>query len=203
MAKVIEIKAENCTTKEAARRLAVTTRTIQLWAEAGVLPAWKTAGGHRRFNISDIDTLQKRLLSGEDESQAKLKLLVIEDEPDLLTLYRFNVEGWSLPVELQTATDGYEGLLKIGAWQPDMIITDLQMPNMDGFYMLDMLHQQAELKNIVMIAVTALSKEDINDKGGLPEGVTIYPKPIPFDRIEQHVKECLQSMTNAGAKTEV
>lgn len=203
MAKVIEIKAENCTTKEAARRLAVTTRTIQLWAEAGVLPAWKTAGGHRRFNISDIDTLQKRLLSGEDESQVKLKLLVIEDEPDLLTLYRFNVEGWSLPVELQTATDGYEGLLKIGAWQPDMIITDLQMPNMDGFYMLDMLHQQAELKNIVMIAVTALSKEDINDKGGLPEGVTIYPKPIPFDRIEKHVKECLQSMTNAGAKTEV
>lgn len=203
MAKVIEIKAENCTTKEAARRLAVTTRTIQLWAEAGVLPAWKTAGGHRRFNISDIDTLQKRLLSGEDESQVKLKLLVIEDEPDLLTLYRFNVEGWSLPVELQTATDGYEGLLKIGAWQPDMIITDLQMPNMDGFYMLDMLHQQAELKNIVMIAVTALSKEDINDKGGLPEGVTIYPKPIPFDRIEKHVKECLQSMTNAGAETEV
>lgn len=198
MAQVIEMKGENCTTKEAAKRLAVTPRTIQLWAEAGVLPAWKTPGGHRRFNISDIVALQNKLLGGEDDSQRKLKLLVIEDEPDLLTLYRFNVEGWSMPVELQTASDGYEGLLKIGAWQPDMIITDLQMPNMDGFYMLDMLYKQADLKNVEIIAISALSKEDIEDKGGVPEGVSVYPKPIPFDLVEQHVKECLESLTNRG-----
>lgn len=202
MAQIIEMKGENCTTKEAAKRLAVTPRTIQLWAEAGVLPAWKTPGGHRRFNISDIVALQKKLLGGEDDSQRKLKLLVIEDEPDLLTLYRFNVEGWSLPVELKTATDGYEGLLKIGAWQPDMIITDLQMPNMDGFYLLDMLYKQADLKNVEIIAISALSKEDIEDKGGVPEGVSVYPKPIPFDLVEQHVRKCLKSLTNRGIANE-
>lgn len=192
MAKVIEMKGESCTTKEAARRLAVTTRTIQLWADSGVLPAWKTPGGHRRFNVSDIDMLQNKLLGGEDENQRKLKLLVIEDEPDLLTLYRFNVEGWNLPLELQTASDGYEGLLKIGAWQPDMIVTDLQMPNMDGFYLLDVLYRQADLQNTEIIVVSALSNEDIKDKGGLPEGITVYQKPIPFDRIVQHVKEHLE-----------
>ena len=194
MAQVIEMKGENCTTKEAARRLAVTTRTIQLWAESGVLPAWKTPGGHRRFNVADIDALQNKLLGGEDKDQRKLKLLVIEDEPDLLTLYRFNVEGWTLPIELQTANDGYEGLLKIGAWQPDMIVTDLQMPNMDGFYMLDMLHKQADLQNTEIIVVSALSKEDIKEKGGVPEGIKVYQKPIPFDRIEQHVKDCLENL---------
>jgi excisionase family DNA binding protein len=73
MAQVIEIEAEKCTTREAARRLAVTTRTIQLWAEAGVLPAWKTPGGHRRFNVSDIEALQKKLLGGGEENQFKLK----------------------------------------------------------------------------------------------------------------------------------
>jgi len=194
MTKSNEITSENCTTKEAARRLAVTTRTIQLWAEAGVLPAWKTQGGHRRFNVSDVDALQKKLAGGESEKKRKLKLLVIEDELDLLTLYRFNIEGWNIPHELQTASDGYEGLLKIGTWQPDMIVTDLTMPNMDGFYMLEMLHRQADLKNTRIIVVSALSNEDIKEKGGLPEGITVYQKPIPFDLIEQHAKEVQDSL---------
>lgn len=185
---------KSCTTKEAASRLAVTTRTIQLWSESGILAAWKTPGGHRRFNVADVDALQKKLTGGEAEKKRKLKLLVIEDELDLLTLYRFNIEGWSLPHELQTASDGYEGLLKIGTWQPDMIVTDLTMPNMDGFYMLEMLNRQAELQKTKIIVVSALSKEDIKNKGGLPDGITVYQKPIPFDRIEQHAKECLESL---------
>jgi CheY-like chemotaxis protein len=119
---------------------------------------------------------------------------VIEDEPDLLTLYRFNVEGWTIPVELQTASDGYEGLLKIGVWQPDMIVTDLQMPNMDGFYLLQVLNRQADLQTTEIIVVSALSKEDIKEKGGVPEGIKVYQKPIPFDLLEQHAKECLEKL---------
>lgn len=99
-----------------------------------------------------------------------------------------------MPVELQTASDGYEGILKIGTWQPDMIITDLQMPNMDGFHMLEMLYRQTDLRNIEIIVISALSKGDIDDKGGLPEGVKVYQKPVPFDRVEQHVKECFESL---------
>ena len=37
-------------TREAAEQLGVALRTVQLWVEAGVLPAWKTAGGHRRIS---------------------------------------------------------------------------------------------------------------------------------------------------------
>lgn len=194
MSQAIETKKETCTTKEAAALLSVTTRTIQLWAEAGILPAWKTPGGHRRFRDTDIKALQKKLLGGDEINQPKLKLLVIEDEPDLLTLYRFHVEGWTIPVELQTASNGYEGLLKIGAWQPEMIVTDLQMPNMDGFYMLQVLNRQAGLQTTEIIVVSALSKEDIKEKGGVPEGIKVYQKPIPFDLIEQHVKRRLDSL---------
>jgi excisionase family DNA binding protein len=195
MSQAIETKKETCATKEAASLLSVTTRTIPLWAEAGILPAWKTPGGHRRFRVSDIEALQKKLL-GDEINQPKLKLLVIEDEPDLLTLYRFNVEGWTIPVELQTASDGYEGLLKIGAWQPDMIVTDLQMPNMDGFYLLQVLNRQADLQTTEIIVVSALSKEDIKEKGGVPEGIEVYQKPIPFDLIEQHAKVRLDNLNS-------
>ena len=191
MGQVFEIKGRSCTTKEAAARLAVTPRTIQLWSDSGVISAWKTPGGHRRFNIQDIEALQARLLGADIEPRRRLKMLVIEDEPDLLSLYRFNIESWGLPIELKTAKDGYEGLLKIGSWQPDLIISDLQMPNMDGFHMLNMLSKQNYIDKAAIIVITALSVEDIKEHGTLPEGLTIYTKPIPFSKIEDQVRLCL------------
>lgn len=191
MGQVFEIKGRSCTTKEAAARLAVTPRTIQLWSDSGVISAWRTPGGHRRFNIQDIEALQARLLGADIEPRRRLKMLVIEDEPDLLSLYRFNIESWGLPIELKTAKDGYEGLLKIGSWQSDLIISDLQMPNMDGFHMLNMLSKQNYIDKADIIVITALSAEDIKEHGMLPEGLTIYSKPIPFSKIEDQVRLCL------------
>lgn len=49
------------TTKEAARRLGVTLRTVQLWVEAGKLHAARTPGGHRRILASDVQALQERM----------------------------------------------------------------------------------------------------------------------------------------------
>lgn len=195
MGQVFEIKGRSCTTKEAAARLAVTPRTIQLWSDAGVLSAWKTPGGHRRFNLQDVEELQAKLLGADVEIKRKLKILVIEDEPDLLSLYRFNIESWSLPLELKTAKDGYDGLLIIGSWQPDIIVSDLQMPNMDGFHMLNMLAKKNYIENTSIIVITALSKEEIKEHGSLPEGVMVYTKPIPFAKIEEQVKLCLENIS--------
>ena len=49
------------TTKEAAQRLGVTLRTVQLWVEAGKLQAARTPGGHRRIRTSDVRALQERM----------------------------------------------------------------------------------------------------------------------------------------------
>ena len=43
------------TTREAGEVLGVAVRTVQLWVESGVLPAWRTAGGHRRIARSAVD----------------------------------------------------------------------------------------------------------------------------------------------------
>ena len=198
MGQVFEIKGRSCTTKEAAARLAVTPRTIQLWSDSGVINSWKTPGGHRRFNLQDVEDLQAKLLGADIEPGRRLKLLVIEDEPDLLSLYRLNIESWELPIDLKTAKDGFEGLLKIGSWQPDIIISDLQMPNMDGFHMLNMLDKQDFIDKTTIIAITALSAEDIKEHGALPKDVTVYTKPIPFSKIEDQVKLCIDAVAERG-----
>lgn len=187
---------ELMTTREAGEVLGVAVRTVQLWVESGVLPAWRTAGGHRRIARSAVDRLlaeraqviaQPSSLKnmGDHDAGRALRLLVVEDDPDLLRLFSLMVQGWDFPVELTTAVNGFEGLVRIGQIRPDMVVTDLNMPGMDGFQMVRSLKKPGSgFDDLAIIAVTALSKGDIKDRGGLPEGVTVFQKPVPFQEIQ-------------------
>lgn len=183
------------TTREAGEALGVAVRTVQLWVESGVLPAWRTAGGHRRIARSAVDKLMAERSSVisqpvvKNEASASqdrpLKLLVVEDDADLLNLFTMVVDGWNFPVELSTAVNGFEGLIRIGQVRPDMVVTDLNMPGMDGLQMVRSLKRpDSGFEDMVLIVVTALSAGDIADRGGLPEGTLVFQKPVPFQEIE-------------------
>jgi excisionase family DNA binding protein len=184
-------KKKYCTSKQAASLLDVTTRTIQLWSESGILLAWKTAGGHRRFNLADIEIFKEQLkqTNKEPAQNRVVRILVIEDEPDLIMLYKIAIKDWDLPIILETAMDGFEGLIQIGAWKPDIVITDIQMPNMNGIHMLKALSKINVCKEIMMMVVSGLSPGAIEHKGGLPEEVHLFSKPIPFDKIKNLVNQ--------------
>jgi DNA-binding response OmpR family regulator len=63
-------------------------------------------------------------------SEHKTKLLVIDDEPDLLAELKPLLERAGY--EVATANDGLDGLNKIDAWQPDLLILDVMMPHLNG-----------------------------------------------------------------------
>ncbi|MBD5804726.1 Polar-differentiation response regulator DivK [Azoarcus sp. Aa7] len=179
-----------CTTREAAQLLDVALRTVQLWVESGVLPAWKTAGGHRRIPRAAVEALlesRRQAVSGHAKA-AGFKLLVVEDEADLLKLYRLQVESWGLPVQLITAVNGFEGLVRVGEAKPDLLVTDLNMPGMDGFRMIRSLRANTDFRSMQIVAVTALGKDEIADRGGLPPDVRVFTKPVPFSELERLVR---------------
>ncbi len=191
---------ELMTTREAGEALGVAVRTVQLWVESGVLPAWRTAGGHRRIARSAVEKLmaeRARVIaqSSHEAAPAALHLLLVEDDPDLLRLFILMVEGWDFPVQLSTATNGFEGLLRIGQLRPDMVVTDLNMPGMDGFQMLRSLRKVGSgFEDLAVIVVTALGKGDIQDRGGLPAGMAVFQKPVPFAEIEALARERWQRL---------
>lgn len=191
---------ELMTTRQAGEALGVAVRTVQLWVESGVLPAWRTAGGHRRIARSAVEKLMAEralvitqpatLQDSEPSARRALKLLVVEDDPDLLRLFTLMVEGWNFPVDLSTATNGFEGLVRIGQVRPDMVVTDLNMPGMDGFQMVRSLKKPGSgFDDLSIVAVSALSARDIKERGGLPEGVAVFQKPVPFNEIQDLARE--------------
>ncbi len=188
-------------TREAAEKLGVALRTVQLWVEGGVLPAWKTAGGHRRISRLAVDRLiseRTAALAGirlppvvaAPVSEARLQLMVVEDEPELLRLFTMVIQAWQLPLVVTTAANGFEALLLMGQQCPDLLVTDLHMPGMDGFKMINSLRGVSPaFDEMEIVVVTALSPEEISHRGGLPPGVRVFHKPVPFDDLETLVRE--------------
>ncbi len=193
-------KQDLLSTSEAAKLLGVSLRTVQLWVESGVLRAWKTAGGHRRILRTSVEAVlaERRQAIAEEpprktatEQATPFRLLVVEDDPDLLKLYRMTIASWDLPLELLTAANGFKGLLQVGQTRPDMLIADLNMPGIDGFRMIRALKADPASNQMEMVVVTALGKAEIADRGGLPEDVEVFSKPVAFDRLEQRVRQAM------------
>lgn len=193
-----------CTTREAAEILGVSLRTVQLWAEAGLLEAWKTSGGHRRIMRNSVEHLLDRRPLGVEPmpgADPSLRILVVEDDPVVLRVYERRIARWPMNPRVVTAGNGYEALVRIGLGKPDLLITDLHMPEMDGFQMLRQLRKMSELADVTIVVVTGLDPADIEARGGIPEGIPVLPKPIPFDRLRDIATVLAARKQQARAQT--
>ncbi len=171
-----------CSTRAAAVALGVSVSTVIQWVDSGVLTAWKTEGGHRRVSRDSIDALLRQK-PARTVSPA-LRVLVIDDDPFILDLCMAKFAQWPSPPAVKSATNGYVGLFLLGSWKPDLVILDLHMPDMDGFALLRALENSDQLQQTKIVVISGLSRTAIAERGGLPPGVALFEKPIPFDQLE-------------------
>lgn len=190
---------EYCSTSEAAQMLGVSLGTVQQMVENGLLEAWKTAGGHRRIRIGSVEDYLRRRSSGVTNAHpVALRVVVAEDDRIMQRLYAHTFETWALPLEFRLVESGFDGLLEIGRQQPDLLISDLVMPGLDGFAMISKLRSDPKLADMDIVVVTGLSPEDIADRGGLPDDVTVYGKPVPFKELKGYIQARLAQFQRRG-----
>lgn len=91
------------------------------------------------------------------------KVMVVEDDASLREIYgiRITAEGY----DVVSAGDGEEALAMAVREKPDLILSDVMMPKISGFDMLDILRTTPETANIKVIMMTALSAEDQRQRG--------------------------------------
>ncbi len=93
-------------------------------------------------------------------SDLQQKILLVEDEPNIAMLFKYNLTKAGYNCE--TAVNGQEGFEKAASFKPDLIISDIMMPEVDGFEFRKMLLSDQNLAKIPFIFLTAKgSEEDI------------------------------------------
>ena len=104
------------------------------------------------------------------------RVLVIEDDALNRELLQTVLEGAGF--EVLEAVDAREGLERARAARPDIVLMDVQLPEMDGLTATRKLHEDSETAHIPVIAVTAHVKKD-DEQRCLEAGCSLHvPKPI-------------------------
>jgi two-component system alkaline phosphatase synthesis response regulator PhoP len=125
------------------------------------------------------------------------KILVVEDEPDFLELLRihFKDEGFAIA----TAKNGVDALRKARALQPDLILLDVVLPELDGFAVCEILRSDAATASIPVIMVSGLCGQ-LSRCAGIESGATEFvTKPTTPEFIVSKAKETLELRSAAAA----
>lgn len=126
------------------------------------------------------------------------KILIIEDDKFYSKIYRkkFEVEGF----QVETATDGEDGLTKMKSFQPDVVMLDIMMPKLDGFDVLEKVKADPQISHLPIIMMTNLSTQEDIDKA-LKNGAISYIVKSDFtpSQVVNHVKQKLNITTTPAA----
>jgi sigma-B regulation protein RsbU (phosphoserine phosphatase) len=99
----------------------------------------------------------------EDRNEGKSKILLVEDDENIAKLFLYNLKKLGYGCEL--AVNGQEGFDMVKQSKPDLIISDIMMPEVDGFQFREMLMKDEKLKAIPFIFLTAKGEDEDILKG--------------------------------------
>lgn len=141
------------------------------------------------------NTTTKQVIAPTD----KPSILIVEDNGDLLEIIQASLQGNFV---IQTATNGKEAVKVLDHFLPDLVITDLMMPRMNGIQLTTHIKQSAALNHLPVIMLTA--------KGSLPNrikgwqaGIDVFlRKPFSIAELEHCIHNIMQTRSNAKQRIE-
>lgn len=125
------------------------------------------------------------------------KVMVVEDDASLREIYsiRIAAEGY----EVVSAGDGEEALAVAVREKPDLILSDVMMPKISGFDMLDILRSTPETATIKVVMMTALSAEDQRQRGErLGADRYLVKSQVGIEDVVNTIHEVLGDKTSAA-----
>jgi two-component system alkaline phosphatase synthesis response regulator PhoP len=118
------------------------------------------------------------------------KILIIDDEPDILEFLSYNFRKQQF--EVSVANNGLEGIEKINSDKPEVIISDILMPKMDGIEMCKEIRKKKEFSLTPFIFLTAVS-DDYKVLYAMSSGADQFAsKPIRFEYLLRMVNDLLE-----------
>ena len=121
-----------------------------------------------------------------------VNFLVVEDSPTMRQLISFSLKRFKGSRVIE-AVDGVDALKKLSTEKIDIILTDINMPVMDGLKLVSLVRQNPQLKHIPIIIITTEGAEEDRERG-LALGANAYiSKPIQSSHLIRTIGEILQA----------
>lgn len=128
---------------------------LRSWVRGGVLPAGKTPGGHCRIDLQIFQRfLREHGMPPYPVPSSDIRILIADDEAAVVDLLVEDLSRDSRGFRLETATNGYDALIKIGAFHPSVLILDVVMPRVDGIEVCRRLKASPETWGIKILGIT-------------------------------------------------
>ena len=125
-------------------------------------------------------------------------ILVVDDEPDNVELLIILLE--ELGYRTRSAFDGADALNAVKEKRPNLIMLDIQMPNMDGFEVAETLKRQPETELIPIIFISAITDYETMSRGFANKALDYIVKPFDFLEVERSVTQALMMQSTVGDK---
>lgn len=181
-------------THDVARICCVTPTTVIRWIEDGLIPAFKTVGGHRRVRREDLERVcQERGIpftvpTGDEVG----RLLVVDDEPVVLDLVRDVLKDLSHQFDVEVARDAFDAGRQVALFRPQLIFLDLMMPGVDGFEVCARLKRDAATMHTEIIAITGYYTEANMERILAAGASACLKKPLDVTEVRRRVVEAFR-----------
>ena len=182
---------ENFSVEEVARRCQTTPEAVGLWIDLGLLQASPAEGGPVVSLSVLLEFLNHYSLPSPIRSASPLKkILAVDDEPHILEVVRGVFERDSR-LQLDTAENGFEGLIRFGQLRPDLVVLDIYMPEMNGVEVCRRLKRHPEFRNTRLVIITGFPQDDLFRELQAVGVDRVLVKPVSIDELGEVVYDLL------------
>jgi CheY-like chemotaxis protein/predicted regulator of Ras-like GTPase activity (Roadblock/LC7/MglB family) len=127
------------------------------------------------------------------------KVLIVDDEKTLLLSIRAGFEAYKDRFQLFTAEDGKKAVTILESNSIDLVVTDIRMPEMDGFELL--VYMNARFSSIPVLVMSAYGTREIQGKFESIGIIGFLDKPVDFDDLVKSIDEGLKLTSQGGTMT--
>ncbi|MCP3876734.1 MAG: response regulator [Desulfobacteraceae bacterium] len=179
---------------QAAKLCSISRATMHRWVVAGKIKSHRTAGGHHRLLSEDFNKwLSDNEIPVEIEEieNERIKILIVDDEVSIQKYLIKILAGVFVDIEL--ASSGFEAGKKLIQFQPDLIILDLYMPNMDGFEVCEIVKKDPSSQKIKILILSGHDTLENREKALSLGADAFLSKPSSKQEIIGCVENLLKS----------
>ena len=181
------------TTGEMARICQVTKRTVINWLDSGQLPGYRVPGSrHRRIPYENVlSFMREHGIPAPDAAGGKTRLLIVDADPGFAGFVRSTLDPGRF--EIRSAATAFEAAGELRAFEPDLVLVDVRLPDLDGFRVCAHIRADPRHRRTRILLVSAFA--DDADAGSLKESGAegFLTKPVEVEALRRRMNALSQA----------